>query len=144
MAVDLWETGVSISVIYPGVVDTELFTLPDNDAFTGDVEAISVDDAVRTILEGIESGSHAVYVPAYFAEFAQTKARDVDGFLAGMAAYVQSSNPGPRPTEPKPPGHRTPSAVARSTSVRGHSTPSSTEEAAFRPSPPRSRRCRCR
>ena len=47
MAVDLWDTGVSITVVYPGVVDTELFTLPDNDPFTGDVEAITVDDAVE-------------------------------------------------------------------------------------------------
>jgi short-subunit dehydrogenase len=100
MAVDLWDTGVKVTVVYPGVVDTELFTLPDNDPFTGDVEAITVDEAVTTILEGIDSGSHAVYVPAYFAEFAQARARDVDGFLAGSAAYVRD-RPG-RP--PHPPG----------------------------------------
>ena len=47
MAVDLWDTGVKVTVVYPGVVDTELFTLPDNDPFTGDVEAITVDEAVR-------------------------------------------------------------------------------------------------
>jgi len=94
MAVDLWDTGVSVTVVYPGVVDTELFTLPDNDPFSGDVEAITVEEAVRTILDGIDSGSHAVYVPAYFADFAQTKARDVDGFLAGMAAYVRTSSGG--------------------------------------------------
>ena len=90
MAVDLWDTGVKVMVVYPGVVDTELFTLPDNDPFAGGVDAISVAEAVTTILEGIDSGSHAVYVPAYFAEFAQAKARDVDGFLAGTAAYVRS------------------------------------------------------
>src|SRR5450631_451038 len=48
MAVDLWDTGVKVTVVYPGVVDTELFTLPDNDPFTDDVEAITVDEAVRT------------------------------------------------------------------------------------------------
>jgi len=89
MAVDLWDTGVKVTVVYPGVVDTELFTLPDNDPFTGDVDAITVDEAVTTILEGIDSGSHAVYVPGYFAEFALARARDVDGFLAGSAAYVR-------------------------------------------------------
>ena len=89
MAVDLWDTGVKVTVVYPGVVDTELFTLPDNDPFTGDVAAITVDEAVATILEGIDSGSHAVYVPGYFAEFALARARDVDGFLAGSAAYVR-------------------------------------------------------
>lgn len=90
MAVDLWDTGVSVTVVYPGVVDTELFTLPDNDPFAGGVEAITVDEAVTTILDGVVAGSHAVYVPGYFAEFAQTKAQDLEAFLAGSAAYVKA------------------------------------------------------
>ena len=90
MAVDLWDTGVKVTVVYPGVVDTELFTLPDNDPFTGGVDAITVEEAVTTILDGIASGSHAVYVPEYFAQFASSKAQDLDGFLAGTAAYVRS------------------------------------------------------
>jgi NAD(P)-dependent dehydrogenase (short-subunit alcohol dehydrogenase family) len=90
MAVDLWETGVSVTVVYPGVVDTELFTLPDNDPFTGDVQAITVAEAVDTILTGITEGALSVYVPAYFAEFAAQKAQDPAGFLAGTAAYVKA------------------------------------------------------
>ena len=31
MAVDLWETGIKVMVVYPGVIDTPLFSLPDND-----------------------------------------------------------------------------------------------------------------
>jgi NAD(P)-dependent dehydrogenase (short-subunit alcohol dehydrogenase family) len=89
MAVDLWDSGIKVTVIYPGVVDTELFTLPDNDPFAGGVAAISVDEAVRTILEGIAGGSIAVYVPEYFAAFAKDKAQDVDAFMAGMAGYVR-------------------------------------------------------
>jgi short-subunit dehydrogenase len=89
MAVDLWETGVGVTVVYPGVVDTELFTLPDNDPFAGGIDAITVDEAVAAILDGIASGSHAVYVPEYFAQFALARAQDVDGFLAGSAAYVR-------------------------------------------------------
>jgi short-subunit dehydrogenase len=94
MAVDLWDNGITVTVVYPGVVDTELFTLPDNDPFAGGVDAITVDEAVTTILEGIDSGSHAVYVPAYFAEFAEAKARDVDSFLSGSAAYVRAQQAG--------------------------------------------------
>ncbi len=90
MAVDLWDSGVTVSVVYPGVVDTELFTLPDNDPFTGDVEAIPVEEAVTTVLDGMRAGALSIYVPAYFAEFASQKAQDVDGFLAGTAAYVRS------------------------------------------------------
>ena len=34
MAVDLWDMGIKVMVVYPGVIDTELFTLPDNDVPT--------------------------------------------------------------------------------------------------------------
>ncbi len=88
MAVDLWSTGVKVAVVYPGVVDTELFTLPDNDPFAGDVPSITVEEAAATILDGIAAGALSIYVPGYFAEFAANKAQDVDGFLAGTAAYV--------------------------------------------------------
>jgi len=90
MAVDLWNTGVRVTVVYPGVVDTELFTLPDNDPFPGGVDSISIETAVATILEGIDSDSLAVYVPAYFANFALAKAQNVDAFTAGMADYVRT------------------------------------------------------
>ncbi len=90
MAVDLWASGIRVSVVYPGVVDTELFTLPDNDAFTADVPAITVTEAAGTILEGIAARSLAIYVPGYFAEFAANKAQDVNAFLAGTAAYLAS------------------------------------------------------
>lgn len=89
MAVDLWETGIKVTVVYPGVVDTELFTLPDNDPFTAGVEAIPVDEAVRTIMEGVAAGALSIYVPGYFAEFASGKAQNVAGFLAGSAEFVR-------------------------------------------------------
>jgi short-subunit dehydrogenase len=95
MAVDLWSSGIKVAVVYPGVVDTELFTLPDNDPFTGDVPSIPVEEAAATILEGIGAGSMSIYVPAYFAEFAANKAQDVDGFLAGTAAYVAARGQSP-------------------------------------------------
>jgi len=95
MAVDLWSTGVKVAVVYPGVVDTELFTLPDNDPFAGDVPSISVEEASATILNGIAAGSMSIYVPGYFAEFAANKAQDVEGFLAGTAAYVAARDTAP-------------------------------------------------
>ncbi len=89
MAVDLWDTGVKVMVVYPGVVDTELFTLPDNDPFVAQVESITVDEAVTTILEGLASEVSQVYVPAWFGDIASGKAGDVEGFLAGTAEYVR-------------------------------------------------------
>jgi NAD(P)-dependent dehydrogenase (short-subunit alcohol dehydrogenase family) len=90
MAVDLWDTGIKVTVVYPGVVDTELFTLPDNDPFTADVEAITVDEAVSAILAGLAAGNSQVYVPDWFAGLASGKAGNVEGFLAGTAEYVRS------------------------------------------------------
>jgi short-subunit dehydrogenase len=90
MAVDLWDTGVKVTVVYPGVVDTELFTLPDNDPFAGDVESITVEEAAATIVEGMAEGQLSIYVPGYFAEFAAAKANDVGGFLEGTAAYARN------------------------------------------------------
>jgi short-subunit dehydrogenase len=90
MAVDLWDTGVKVTVVYPGVVDTELFTLPDNDPFAGDVESITVEEAAATIVEGVAAGKLSIYVPEYFAEFASAKANDVAGFLEGTAAYART------------------------------------------------------
>lgn len=91
MAVDLWDTGVKVMVVYPGVVDTELFQLPDNDPLMGGVEAIPVDDAVKAIFDGLARDSLQVYVPEHFARYASGKAADVEGFLAGTAAYVRSN-----------------------------------------------------
>jgi short-subunit dehydrogenase len=89
MAVDLWDTGVKVLVVYPGVVDTELFTLPDNDPFTADVEKITVDECVAAVMAALAGDELQVYVPAWFAEVAARKAADVGGFLAGTAAYVR-------------------------------------------------------
>jgi short-subunit dehydrogenase len=89
MAVDLWDTGVKVTVVYPGVVDTELFSVPDNDPFTAGVEAISVDEAAGAILDGIAAGAMSVYVPTYFADLASGKAQNVEGFLAGAAEFTR-------------------------------------------------------
>ncbi|HXX88998.1 MAG TPA: SDR family NAD(P)-dependent oxidoreductase [Acidimicrobiales bacterium] len=90
LAVDLWDTGVRAMTVYPGVVDTELFTLPDNDPFDADVTPITVGEAVDAVLEGLRAGALEVYVPAWFGDLASSKAADVAGFLAGTAEYVRS------------------------------------------------------
>jgi len=94
MAVDLWDSGVTVMVVYPGVVDTELFTLPDNDPFTAEVEAISVQEAVTAILGGVADGALELYVPAWFGDLTPRKAADVAGFLGGTAAYVRQRGAG--------------------------------------------------
>ena len=90
MAMDVWDSGVKVMVVYPGVVDTELFTLPDNDPFTAEVQAITVDEAVATIVAGLRAEVAQVYVPEWFAKVAIGKAADVEGFLKGTAEYLRA------------------------------------------------------
>ena len=89
MAVDLWDTGVKVTVVFPGVVDTELFSLPDNDPSIAAVESLTVAEAVEAVLEGAGADRLNVYVPSYFADLAAAKAKDVEGFMAGAAEFVR-------------------------------------------------------
>ena len=89
MAVDLWETGVKVMVVYPAVIDTELFTLPDNDIPDLPIQAEPISVCVDAILAGLESGAAQVYVPQYFHDIAASKAKDVGAFLEGTASYLR-------------------------------------------------------
>jgi short-subunit dehydrogenase len=88
MAVDLWQTGIKVLVVYPGLVDTELFSLPDNDPVIAAVESVPVSELVTGVFDALDAGAIQVYVPEYFAAFASGKAADVQGFLTGTADFV--------------------------------------------------------
>jgi short-subunit dehydrogenase len=87
MAIDIWESGVKVMVVYPGVIDTDLFSLPDNDIPNIPIPREPVSVAVDAILGGLESGAHQVYVPEYFRDLAASKAQDVGKWLDGVADY---------------------------------------------------------
>ena len=89
MAVDLWETGIKVMVVYPGVIDTDLFSLPDNDVPDLPVPAEPVSVAVDAILGGLAAEAAQVYVPEYFADIAAGKAQDVGEIPGGTAAYLR-------------------------------------------------------
>jgi NAD(P)-dependent dehydrogenase (short-subunit alcohol dehydrogenase family) len=94
LALDLWDTGVRSMVVYPGVVDTELFTLPDNDPSLAAIEALTVDEAVAQIMAALAEDAVEVYVPGWFADVVTGKANDLGAFLAGAAAWVRQQQPG--------------------------------------------------
>lgn len=91
MAIDLWDTGVKVLVVYPGVVDTELFSQPGNDPLIPGIDAIPVSDAVAAIVGAIERDDRQVYVPEFFSDIVATKSADLPGFLAGAAEYVRQT-----------------------------------------------------
>jgi short-subunit dehydrogenase len=83
------ENDIKVMVVYPGVIDTELFSLPDNDVPDLPVPAEPVSVAVDAILAGLESGTAQVYVPEWFHGVAASKAQDVGKYLEGTAAYLR-------------------------------------------------------
>ena len=91
MQVDLRDTAVKIHVVYPGIIDTELFHLPDNDPLpvTG-VEALPVEAIVEPVLTTIEQDRFEVAVPEWFGEVFAGKYRDVEAFLTGTIAFIRS------------------------------------------------------
>ena len=94
MAMDLWGDNIKVLVVYPGVVDTPLFTLPDNDPFTAPVEFITVGELVQETFAALDRGALEVYIPAYFKDYVTGKANDVEGFVAGTAEYMRQQAAG--------------------------------------------------
>jgi NAD(P)-dependent dehydrogenase (short-subunit alcohol dehydrogenase family) len=93
MAVDLRDTAVGVHVVNPGVLDTELFHLPDNEpGYHDEVEMLPVDAIVEPVVEQLDSGSFEGYVPGWFSDIVAGKFGDPDGFLAGTKEYVRSKS----------------------------------------------------
>ncbi|MCU1467282.1 MAG: adh 1 [Actinomycetia bacterium] len=91
LQVDLRDTPVKIHVLYPGVIDTELFHLPDNDPLgTTGVEMLPVDAIVEPVMTMIENDRLEVSVPDWFNGVYASKAGDVAGFLEGTIAFARS------------------------------------------------------
>ena len=91
MQVDLRDTDVKVHVVYPGVIDTELFHLPDNDPLgnTG-VEMLPVDAMVEPVLHMIENDELEVAVPDWFNNVFAGKYGNVQGFIEGTIAFARS------------------------------------------------------
>jgi NAD(P)-dependent dehydrogenase (short-subunit alcohol dehydrogenase family) len=88
MAIDLWQTGIRVLIVYPGLVDTELFSLPDNEPVLAAIEPVPVSELVAGVFGALDSGAVQVYVPGYFADLASGKAANVERFLSGTAKFI--------------------------------------------------------
>jgi NAD(P)-dependent dehydrogenase (short-subunit alcohol dehydrogenase family) len=94
MAIDLWQTGIKVLVVYPGLVDTELFSLPDNEPVLVAIDPVPVSELVDGVFGAMDRGAVQVYVPEYFADLASGKAANVERFLSGTAKYIAAQQTG--------------------------------------------------
>lgn len=92
MAIDVWDLGVRVNIVYPGVVDTPLFEVPDNDPLSPDIEKIPVDEFVDGMMAALYEDRLQAYVPQWFEDIAKGKAQNVAGFLEGSASWIREQN----------------------------------------------------
>ena len=91
MQVDLGIAGsdVKVHVVNPGVIDTELFHLPDNEKSLANIEALPVEAIVEPVLTQLDAGTFEIYVPEWFADVVAQKFPDTGAFLAGSIAWAR-------------------------------------------------------
>jgi short-subunit dehydrogenase len=88
MAVDLHDTGVSVRLIQPGPVDTEIWDQPDNEDPLYDGAKAPAEDVADGIIAALDSDSFEHYVPDMKA-VVDAKNADLDGYIAGAASMAQ-------------------------------------------------------
>jgi NAD(P)-dependent dehydrogenase (short-subunit alcohol dehydrogenase family) len=89
MRIDLDGTGVDVQVVNPGVIDTELFHLPDNEVSLADLPAEKPDDMAEAIIEHLRGDTFELWFPGWFKDVAAAKANDIDGFMAGSLEWLK-------------------------------------------------------
>ena len=90
MAIDLDGTGVTIKLILPGAIDTEIWDQPDNDDPLYDGPKEPPEAIAGALADAIESDRFEHYLPDMKAVI-EAKTADIDSFMIGMRAIAQQS-----------------------------------------------------
>ena len=88
MAVDLHGTGVSVKLIEPGPVDTEIWDQPDNEQPLYAGPKVKPDEVAEGIIAALGSDRFEHYVPDMKA-VVDLKNADIDAFITGSAAMAR-------------------------------------------------------
>jgi short-subunit dehydrogenase len=99
IAADLAGTGVTIRLVLPGAIATEIWDQPDNDPplYTGPLEPPEL--VAEGILAAVGSEHFEHYLPD-MRPVVEMKTVDIDGFLAGMRALAPPPEPSASPATP--------------------------------------------
>lgn len=91
MAIDLDGTGVTVKLILPGAIDTEIWDQPDNDdpLYVGPKEP--PESIAGPLADAIDSDRFEHYLPDMKAVI-EAKTADIDSFMIGMRAITQQGD----------------------------------------------------
>lgn len=84
MAIDLADTGVSVKLIQPGPVDTEIWDLPDNEQPVYNGPKVTPEEVALGIIAAMDSDRFEHYLPD-LKVVVDAKNADLDAFIAGAA-----------------------------------------------------------
>ncbi len=90
LAIDLDRSGVTVKLILPGAIDTEIWDQPDNDAPLYDGPKVPASEIAEGIADAVDSDSFEHYLPDMKA-IIEMKTSDFDSFMIGMRAMTDKS-----------------------------------------------------
>jgi short-subunit dehydrogenase len=94
LAIDLDRSGVTVKLILPGAIDTEIWDQPGNDAPLYDGPKEPASGIAEGIADAIDSDSFEHYLPDMKA-VVEMKTSDFDSFVIGMRALTDQVPSGP-------------------------------------------------
>jgi NAD(P)-dependent dehydrogenase (short-subunit alcohol dehydrogenase family) len=89
LAVDLDGTDIRIHLVNPGIIDTELFRLPDNEPSLSDLEALPVEALTEAVLKQLDDDVFEIYVPDWFVDIVSGRYANIGPFIEGSRQYVR-------------------------------------------------------
>ncbi|HXQ75043.1 MAG TPA: SDR family oxidoreductase [Acidimicrobiales bacterium] len=89
IAADMAGTGVTVKLILPGTIDTELWDQPDNDPPLYQGDLVPAEETAAGIADAIDDEHFEHFLPDMKA-VVEAKVADIDKFMAGMVAFHRS------------------------------------------------------
>jgi short-subunit dehydrogenase len=90
MAVDLYDENIHVKLIQPGPIETPIWgDVPGNEKPAYDGEFYPPEDCAEAIVELLTTDKFEIYVPASLGDVVALKGQDVEGFIAGSAAFAK-------------------------------------------------------